>query len=241
MRNLALLAVLAGALLATASASAQTTTLLTPGGQPVGGQWQRWMNDSYMPTYQGSMVLDLSPKGGCGSETYGCTAAHAFTPTVTTEVSAPETLISLGDTPSTYRRWALLYEQGHMIDFCCLTDTDRRDLLTMWGVRSPPVGETLDEFWWQGEQTLNQGTPVMGEWFSEAYALCALYPAWSWNLVWRTQAGNYKPYAPFIEGLPIARAAAKMNFMTSRTPTHADLVALRSQIATCGLIRSIVS
>lgn len=47
-RTLIFLAVLAAALAAVQPASAadgvQTTTLLGPSGQPVGGPWQGWMN-----------------------------------------------------------------------------------------------------------------------------------------------------------------------------------------------------
>lgn len=77
----------------------QTTLLLTPSGQPVGGVWQRWMNDSYMPTYNGSMVLDLGSASMCGSTddaaTVACTAPSGFTPDLTASVASyPETLVS---------------------------------------------------------------------------------------------------------------------------------------------------
>lgn len=169
------LACIAAFLLACSPAMAdngqQTTTLLSPAGQPAGGAWQQWMNNSYMPTYSGPMVLDMS--GACPPLAAGCTSGTAFTPVGSNEETMPETSIVTSEPD--YKQ-TLLYEQAHVIDFRYLTDPERQAFLTLWHV-ALPAGESIEQFWWQGEDrflTANP-VPVMGEWFSEDYLLCATY------------------------------------------------------------------
>jgi hypothetical protein len=171
----------------------QTTLLLNPAGQPVGGVWQQWMNDSYMPTYNGSMVLDLEAKYGgapCSTDNYsalGCSYSPAFTATAPTETAMPETALdgqwlSLWEplripADRLYDRFVLMYEQAHILDFRMLSDSQRTRILQIWG-KPVPSNETVDEYWWDG--TTTSASDVMGEWFSEDYALCSVF--WRWHI-----------------------------------------------------------
>lgn len=160
---------------------AQTTTLLSPSGYSLGGIWQQWINKSYMPTYRGTMVLDVvgMPLTGCTNAPLilGCTATSAFTDDVdVSQASLPETEISAP--PHSDPRWVLLYEQGHVIDFRYLTDSDRFAFLALWRQPPPPSGESMNTYWWTGEST-GKVQETYGEWFSADYALCALY--WQWT------------------------------------------------------------
>ena len=86
---------------------AQTTTLITPQGQPVGGPWQRWLNESQVPTYRGTMVLDVSTADDhrlcnwAGGLTGGCSNNYAMTPppawTQDQITATPETIVNPTD------------------------------------------------------------------------------------------------------------------------------------------------
>jgi hypothetical protein len=175
---------------ARAADGVQTTLLLSPSGQPVGGPWQQWMNDSHAPTYLGSMTVGIEPQVLCnGIYVDACTRSdYQITPDVIPpDVSLPETAISENvqqSDPAAYARWVLLYEQGHVVDGQYLNDADRSELLQLWGV-TPPTNESLDQFWYDGESTFNASdqNPVMVEWFSESYVLCAVYGNITWLLL----------------------------------------------------------
>jgi hypothetical protein len=213
--------------------AAQTTTLLTPSGQSVGGQWQRWMDDSYAPTLNGPMVLAFAGRTACEpgydpppSDIAACTAGGAFTPVAVTEAQDPETLINtfqVWGQPLVWQRWVLMYEQGHAFDFAYLTPSSRAALLTLWGQPPLPVGEQMAAYWWQGEATGDADTPTYGEWFSEAYSLCALYRDWDRrDLRNSEQAGRESAYTVGYPGWGPSREA------------------LRIQRRTCALVRAIL-
>jgi hypothetical protein len=169
----------------------QTTTLLTQTGQPVGVQWQRWMNASYAPTYDGQQILstNLSDYGcayhwvvlGCSDSTASSITSIPVAPTLQSD---PEEALNVAYMKRVLynrqqTRWMLYYEEGHIVDGLDVTDPERIELLHIWRQQLPPVGESLDGadgYWWSGEAS---GTGhVYGEWFSEAYSWCSLYRAW---------------------------------------------------------------
>ena len=185
-----LLLLAALALLALTS-TASAATLLTPQGQPVGGQWQRYMDESRMPTYGGAMVFTSNYvgvcSGGSGGNVVGCTTNYALTPTSPALATYPQTGIderllnrqrannlSYDATP----RWVLLYEQGHVIDDYYLTDAERSELIQLWRQPPPPTGQSVFDYWEAGETT---DVTSFSEWFSEDYAICATLKTWNAN------------------------------------------------------------
>lgn len=219
----------------TASTSAdhvQTTMLLTPSGHPVGGRWQRWVEHSYAPTLQGPMVLAFSTRSTCApgydppaSDIAACTGGATFTPVTASVTWYPETLINTSDLrgePFAWRRWLLLYEHGHVIDFTYLTDALRGELLTIWDQPPLPAGEQMSQYWWDGESR-GQGR-VYGEWFAESYALCALYRSWNRaDYINAWDAGRMDSYGTTYPGWGASERAIKV------------------QSATCALIRSVAA
>jgi len=150
------------ALFLSLAGTAQAVTLVTPQGQPVGGQWQRWANAVRVPTYRGTVTLNLSPSAAtiCFGAS-GCTAAQDGNapPEITLATNAQAFRGS--DTP----RETLLYELGHVFDFEYLTNADRRAFLRLWGMRRSVSS------WWAGEAHPSFAVP--GERFSEYYLDCA--------------------------------------------------------------------
>ena len=177
-------------MLAVASASGRTTTLLTPGGRLVGGIWQHWLNRSYAPTYAGEMILDLHMNAAACDRPFpanACSADMRFTAAVTgasPELAAiPETGIDMSAALGSGRRYLhylLMYEQGHIVDFRYLTNHQRGAFMRLWHM-SIPAGDTISEAWWAGESS---GTKVHyervpGERFSDSFAMCALVKRWT--------------------------------------------------------------
>jgi hypothetical protein len=148
------------------------TLLLTLQGTALGGEWQQWMNEDQLPSYPGSMTVDVSQ---ADSDTYcswttdgiavlGCTGSIGFTPGASP--ASPETIINpiYGDAASAQ---TLLYEQGHVIDFAYLTDPERGAFMHLFGVGGLAT-LTVQQQWWQGEAQLATTNPP-GEQFSEFY------------------------------------------------------------------------
>lgn len=193
---IAAVSLLGGALASTAAASsaarltfaakiaaapvAQTTTLVTPSGAPVSGQWQQWMNEDRMPSYRGTMVLDVSTadvKQYCWS-----TAALACTAPTASQLGAcasfvcsdPETVIDPNAGNGQLGWWTLrdilFYEQAHVLDFAYLTDPQRESFLQLWGRHQGASA------WWANESTLTTDSDAQvpgGEMLSEGYRVCA--------------------------------------------------------------------
>lgn len=241
---LALVSFLIFASPAVADYGAQTTTLLDSAGQPVSGQWQTWIDQSKEITYEGDMTLDVGTQPTClgGYVSIACTGM-GFTPG--TDPTVPETAFNLSVLPSyeantfsaeQVEQMTLLYEQGHVVDTKYLSDAERAMLMADWGV-TVPSGESIDTFWWQGMN--GQDQPVMGEWFSAAYAICAYYGR---GITWQQVAyvgGLLLPMqqSAVVNGLPILRVAKPP---VSETETAADAAALHAQLATCALIGTLV-
>lgn len=226
----ALLALLLlGAAPAVADDGQQTTLLLSPTGQPVGGKWQAWMNESRMPTFNGPMVLDLVASGplpGCMAGAQDCTTASGFTPGLSAALAGdPETVLS---TPrQTAPHWSLLYEQAHVVDLRYLTDADRAAFLRLWHRALPSAGEPMSTYWWQGEQAVASVQQAPGEWFSADYALCALFPHFDFRTTQRL-SGAVLAKAEDFPGL----RPANQNWQTRRTRWE-----VRTQQRSCRLIR----
>lgn len=245
MRRVALLAVLlllAVPSVAVAEYGQQTTLLLTPSGQPVGGVWQRWMNDSYMPTYNGSMVLDLA--GSCGDLKYtnACTGSSGFTPDLSPSMLAyPETVMMPMSAHD--ERWILLYEQAHVIDDRYLTDAQRAQFLEIWHQPQPPAGQTMANYWAPVGYTTDPNwlsRPVYDEWFADDYQLCAMDAKWTLavagGVIDRLPSGSDGYLG--IAALPAAWEPKRGKWTPIGRVTARNRWALRTQQRSCGLIRS---
>ena len=141
------------------------TRLIDPSGHPIGGRWQRWINEAQVPTYPGTMILDASTRTAyrvCA--TGGCSAPPAPCFWSSCGQGYPETWLLTDDT-----RDGLYYEQGHIVDFMLTTDADRARFMRIW--RLP--GTVAD--WWKDEYlfTASHVHPP-GEVWSAAYELCAV-------------------------------------------------------------------
>lgn len=226
------LAVLLGTTpVAVAENGQQTTLLVSPSGQPVGGWWQQWMNDSYMPTYNGTVTLDTEFDGQCGqvSGAVGCTTATPPNFTVGIVARSPE-----------LDRQTLLYEQAHVLDLAYLTAVERSELLALWR-RPMPAGKTVAQVWW-AEETHYWGQPVMGEWFAADYSLCALHRRFTWALMDRVGgdwvgANSYPVYSDFRgpDQEPTRRPGVWRTVWLP--PTRTQAYWLQAQQESCALIR----
>jgi hypothetical protein len=168
MRKSVLLLVAAGVL--SLAGSAHALTLVASSGQPVGGIWQRWVNEARTATWSGSVILDTARtdlRAHCGTDVVGGCFSNA---------DPAEIWLS----PRDGGRYGLFHEMGHMFDYEVLTDVERTEFMRIWRVPAE-TGVALDDQWWQGEQ---QADPMshgpLGEWFAEGYRLCATYGRWTW-------------------------------------------------------------
>ena len=142
------LAVLVALLVMPASAGA--VTLVTPSGQPIGGQLQAWANESHTPTI--SRSLPVVSQGTFCPEATGCSLGD---PRFTASFA-----IAVTDRDSLY------FELGHQFDWQYLTVRDRRSLARFWSV---PHAR-----WWDSLESLQQGTEDGLEAdFAAAYDDCA--------------------------------------------------------------------
>lgn len=144
---------------------AQTTTLIGPNGQPVGGRWQRWINEAKVPTYPGIEILDANladAKRACVNAT-GCSAPSGPCDYSSCGAGHPETWLARDDTADT-----LYYEHGHIIDYMIATDADRAAFMRIWHL----PGTVAD--WWRNETSFaTERIYPPGELWSAAYELCA--------------------------------------------------------------------
>lgn len=153
---------------------AQTTEFVNLLGQPTGGKWQDWVNDSHVPTYGGTILLVLS-SAPCGNEALGCAEAGWCPPTLRECAQNGVGPVIFTDPND---RFTFFHELGHEFDWAYLTDTDRRELLRMMGERGAPWVEdgaqddfadlyaTCAEGYGTGEGSFNpngwSGIPVVG-------------------------------------------------------------------------------
>lgn len=211
---------------------ARAATLLTPAGQPVGAPWQTWINESYMPTYQGTIALNTAFDGQCGmvTDARGCTQQE----------TPGSYVIGILPGSAALERETLLYEQAHVIDLEYLTDADRAELIALWR-QTVPAGQSVDQFWWDGETYYWWGEPVMGEWFADDYSLCALHRSFTWALMDRANGGW-----PGADSYPVYDILREPENMETRNgsyrvvwlpPTRRDAYWLQAQEESCALIR----
>src|ERR1700752_479037 len=85
--------------------TAQGAILTNNFGRPVGGQLQQWANQSKIPTYSGSIVLQSS--AFCGSGQTGCSGG----PNDGSTTPPPTYMLWAAD------RYSLYFELGHIFDW----------------------------------------------------------------------------------------------------------------------------
>ncbi len=67
------------------AAPAQAVTLVTPTGQPVGGQWQQWADEAHVPTLSGDLIVVVNDAVSmCAGADYGC----SISPTTSSATTA---------------------------------------------------------------------------------------------------------------------------------------------------------
>lgn len=175
MRRLGGLAVIVGLALA---APAQAVVLVTPQGQPVGGKWQRWANESKVPTARIRIPFALTIPKACGNVD-GCIGGKPVT--IHIRPAARDA------------RFALMHELGHAFDELYLTRIERHrfEYLDGWG--HADYGYKYAP--WSVHHTDPPGSP--NEDFANTYASCAiygLYPrTWYMNL-WPNWDSNWASY-----------------------------------------------
>lgn len=174
----------------------QTTTLVAPDGRPVGGKWQRWVNE-IDPAYRGDVTLDLAwnVDAACYQAAASCSSAHEIWEATDTD----------GGFQSL--RSNLYYELGHVYDHAYLTNGLRARIMRLWGLHWR--GSIFDE-WWSGEGDATP-TDVPGEWFAQSYEFCVMYAHWdasaAWAALWFSGFLPGEPAADSIQqvgaGLPV--------------------------------------
>jgi hypothetical protein len=206
----------------------QVTTLITPTGAPVGGKWQRWADDSKVPTYRGTIVFSardcpgLGPLSSCTEPTYAGPAGAL----VGFDVFVPR-----ADPGAGYdwqmARGLFLHELGNAFDEAYLTPRDMDSFGNIW--REHPPGGIVGS-WWSGApggwSKIYDAWSIPGEQFAEGYQFCALY-----GQHWDTAIADTESY-------DFGYAAVdSMNFQG--TPSRLRAWAIGSQRATCRLIDAI--
>lgn len=156
MKRIGLLIIAMLALL-TLPTSAGAVILVNQQGQPVGGKWQRWADQSHMPIFHMTVGLVVASSS---STTAKC-GPH---PACVTPWDKPPTIwlsTTLDHARPVYARQDLYHEEGHVFDWYYLTDTTRQQLERVMGDR--------------GQNWAEGGTPNGGasDDFANAYAGCA--------------------------------------------------------------------
>jgi hypothetical protein len=145
--------------------SAQAVLLTNPQGQPVGGIWQAWANESRVPTYALPVVLTTTAQGleaFCGSTFYPACSEPGDDP--------PEIALD----PAFNPRWDLYHELGHIFDWTHLTDANR----VRFEVLMDDTGKRWDEY------TDTSGLGGASDDFAQLYSFCAEH--WNQRKFWRS-------------------------------------------------------
>jgi hypothetical protein len=172
-----------------ASASAGAAQLDSVGGSTFGSPSlypsQRWVDDSYAPTYPGVVQLTFSPAlVTCGTVegAVGCTNWSEWPlPPVAAAATPPLVEIDTGDGPFQAHQY-LMHELGHVFDATEMQDPFRADFMAIWGL---PGGASA---WWT---QFGSDHASAGEWFAESYRLCALYGPQLPYETWTTDSPSY--------------------------------------------------
>jgi hypothetical protein len=154
----------------------QTTLLVTPAGVPVGGKWQRWVDEAKVPTISGNVVLTIAPCPTTGTGGDACTVTQ-----ITTSPTASSTTNAIwvpNGAPAT-ERYMLYHELGNVFDYDVMTPDAQHAFMRIWGeLPADFTWADIGAIWWAGRGTPGDyaGTAdVIGEQFAEGYQLCAQY------------------------------------------------------------------
>lgn len=125
MKRIALIATAILTLMA--ATAAQAVTLVNPNGTPVGGIYQRWVDQSKISTYKG--VVAFSTVGGCNGAV-ACTDAPQTIrgPYQAWVGGGPLSIVDTSQANSYLDRNSLYFELGHVFDAAVLTPADRRKI-----------------------------------------------------------------------------------------------------------------
>lgn len=133
------------------AAPAQAVTLVKPDGTPVGGQWQKWVDEMRVPTISGTLVFVVDNAACYNRIAPGCSFRSG----------TPETWVAPGSTS----RATLYFELGHQFDWRYLTFRTRRYLARAW--------EDMHVRWWDTRSWLQYGENGLEGVFPQIYADCA--------------------------------------------------------------------
>lgn len=155
-------AAVAFALLVPASAEAQTT-IIWPNGE-VAEPYQRWIDHSVMPTYDGTVLL-TDDTSECDLDLSGVEGCARIDPLPWIVVDPAR----FGESAAEYRldkRWVTFHELGHIFDFTVMTDAEREEF------------ERINRYPGEWEISPDPTAPFEGEppreMFADAYANCSI-------------------------------------------------------------------
>jgi hypothetical protein len=142
----AVLAALLVAALAPSAEAARPLKLTNVRGTPLSGPFAGWARAAHVPLPRGRVRVSLA---GCPRrpDLVGCVVTRR-----------PRTIHLRTD--ARRPRWVFLHELGHVFDLTVMGRADRRAFKRVHGRSGGP--------WWRGDQPA-------GEWFAEAYSLCARF------------------------------------------------------------------
>ncbi|MGN6870298.1 MAG: hypothetical protein ACTHMY_18060 [Solirubrobacteraceae bacterium] len=148
----------AGAL--AAAAGVASLTLVSPGGAPVGGQWQQWVDEMRVPTIAGT--LEFVPDNSACDGFPGCSVPATTECEPVCPVGGPYAPAITNVAPRD--RGALYFELGHQFDWRYLTAADRRWFAWDWRLSHWS--------WWPASTDVGDGG--LGALFSTYYEDCAM-------------------------------------------------------------------
>ena len=143
---------------------ARAVTLVTPQGQPIGGQWQQWADEAQVPSLSGTLPVDNDPTL--------CMGGTACSSSPNMALQEPDGSLIRADGPTetwaapNVAEWNFDFELGHQFDWAYLTDADRAQFAQLWS-------STLH--WWDtlasAQQAMEDGLEAE---FANIYATCAV-------------------------------------------------------------------
>ena len=153
------------------AAPAQAVTLVTPNGQPIGGQWQRWADEAKTPTVAQDVILSIDPSPNpCGTAaacSWGPTSIKgSFAVEQKPSLAQPDEIAVTQTGIASNDRDALYWELGHVFDWTYLTSAERRYI-------AHTIGDA-DWHWWDTLAGLrHDGEDGLEADFARIYADCA--------------------------------------------------------------------
>lgn len=116
-------------------------TLVTPSGQPVGGVWQRWVDEMRAPTIRGTLVF--VPDGSACGGYPGCSVPATNECAPTCPVGGPYAPAVTYVAPGAGARASLYFELGNQFDWAELAARDRRWFAWDWRLSRWPWWATV--------------------------------------------------------------------------------------------------